>query len=95
MLDSYQGTLYGFGMAATIGKRLLALIEKRGWTQRELARRTGLTPSAICQICLGDTEPSLDTIRKLARVLSVSEGRIINGTRAPQRRTTTIPRDAA
>ena len=70
-------------MATTVGRRLLELLEERSWSQGELARRTKLTRSAISQLCQGETEPSIATIRKLARALDVAEGEIIDGTRAP------------
>jgi transcriptional regulator with XRE-family HTH domain len=72
-------------MAKTIGARLVELLEERGWSQGELARRTGLTRSAISQLVQGATEPSLATIRKLAAALDLAEGDIIDGTEAPAR----------
>lgn len=61
----------------------MELLEERGWSQGELARRTALTRSAISQLCQGSTEPSLSTIRKLAVAFDITEGDIIDGTHAP------------
>lgn len=72
-------------MAQTIGDRLERLLADRNWSQGELARRTGLTRSAISQLVQGATEPSLATIRKLAAALEVTEGEIIDDTAAPSR----------
>lgn len=43
-----------------------------GWSQSELARRTGVTSAAISQLEKGDRLPSLVVSRKLAGALKVS-----------------------
>jgi transcriptional regulator with XRE-family HTH domain len=43
--------------------------QRRHWTQRDLARKTGLSPSTIAKIELGQRQPSLETLRKLAKAL--------------------------
>jgi ribosome-binding protein aMBF1 (putative translation factor) len=42
---------------------------RRGWTQDELARRTGTTQSAIARLESGQIQPRLRTLRKLAEAL--------------------------
>ncbi len=55
-----------------IGKRILKLREERGLTQREVARRAGLSPSGVGFIELGQTrKPSAETVVAIARALSV------------------------
>jgi transcriptional regulator with XRE-family HTH domain len=55
-----------------IGKRIRDLREERGLTQRELARRAGLTPSGVGFIEHGQTRnPSAETVVAIARALGV------------------------
>jgi transcriptional regulator with XRE-family HTH domain len=55
-----------------IGKRIRDLREERGLTQREVARRAGLTPSGVGFIEHGQTRnPSAETVLAVARALGV------------------------
>jgi transcriptional regulator with XRE-family HTH domain len=55
-----------------IGKRIRDLREERRLTQRELARRAGLTPSGVGFIEHGQTRnPSAETVVTIARALGV------------------------
>jgi len=55
-----------------IGKRIRDLREERGLTQREVARRAGLTPSGVGFIEHGQTRnPSAETVMAVARALGV------------------------
>ncbi len=55
-----------------IGKRIRELREERGLTQREVARRAGLTPSGVGFIEHGQTrKPSVETVMAIARALGV------------------------
>lgn len=55
-----------------IGKRIHDLREERGLTQREVARRAGLTPSGVGFIEHGQTRnPSAETVVAIARALGV------------------------
>ena len=55
-----------------IGKRIRDLREERGLTQREVARRAGLTPSGVGFIEHGQTRnPSAETVVAIARALGV------------------------
>ncbi len=56
----------------TLGERLKRLRETHGITQSDLASRIGISHSLIAQIEGGKTQPSLNTLEKLARVLGVS-----------------------
>ena len=49
-----------------IGQRLVTWRNLWGFSQRELARRAGLTNGTLSQIEQGNTSPSLQTIEKLA-----------------------------
>lgn len=66
----------------TIGERLEAIIRDKGVTKAEVARRAGLTRQAVSNICAGN-EPSVDTVRRLAAALDVTEGALIDGTETP------------
>jgi transcriptional regulator with XRE-family HTH domain len=55
----------------TLGERLKALRQERGLQQRQLAEKSGLTPSMVSQIESGRLTPSLHTLGKLAGALGV------------------------
>jgi transcriptional regulator with XRE-family HTH domain len=56
---------YGFS------KNLRHILSVLGMSKAEFARRTGLTPAAVTQLCNGDREPSLQTIVRILKVLPV------------------------
>lgn len=62
-------------------KNLPALIEQRrhnrGWTQAELARRAGVSPSAISVIEQGHANVSVDTLDKIARALKTTAPKML------------------
>ena len=51
--------------------RLEAERRKRGWSQAEVARRTGLHPSTISHLEAGDIRPWPSYIKRLARLFDV------------------------
>lgn len=53
-------------------QRVTLLREKKGWSQAELARHSGITPAAINQFEKGKRKPNLPVLRKLANVLGAS-----------------------
>ncbi len=63
---------------STIGERVRALREKRGFTQEELAQRAGLHRVQIAQV-EGDRyrSPRLETLRRLAKALKVSLAELV------------------
>src|SRR5262245_51145640 len=52
-------------------RRLQALREKRGLSQYELARRTGLTRQTLSRLEMGDRDPTWGTVQLLALALAV------------------------
>jgi len=52
--------------------RLKEAREARSWTQADLAKNTGLTPSAISQFESGERDPNLESLKKLSISLNVS-----------------------
>jgi len=64
----------------TIGDRLRYLIEVRGYTQVELAKKCGITQAAISNIVTDSSrKPSAPTLLKLAAALQANPEWIING----------------
>lgn len=59
-------------MKKNIAKKIISLRKAVGWTQSELARRSGITSAAISQIEKGNRWPSLEVIIKLRNALNVS-----------------------
>ena len=55
----------------TIGEPIKALRQERGLQQRQLAEKSGLTPSMVSQIESGRLTPSLHTLGKIAGALGV------------------------
>jgi transcriptional regulator with XRE-family HTH domain len=53
-------------------KTIRELREERGWSQFELAVKTGVTPSTISNWERGMTEPKVSQLRRLAELFGVS-----------------------
>jgi transcriptional regulator with XRE-family HTH domain len=62
-----------------IGDRLREERTKAGISQRELARRTGLSASLISQLEGGQSKPSVGTLYAIVTELNVSLDRVIRG----------------
>ena len=62
-----------------IGDRLREERVKSGLSQRELARRLGLSPSLISQLESGQSKPSVGTLYSIVTELGVSLDRVIRG----------------
>lgn len=62
-----------------IGDRLREERTKAGMSQRELARRLGLSPSMISQIESGLSKPSVGTLYAIVTELDLSLDRVIRG----------------
>lgn len=50
-MDSHRATLLEFSSTSHPGETVLDYLDFHEWSQRELARRTGLTPKTISEIC--------------------------------------------
>ena len=57
------------GLPEEMRRRLKELREKRGWSQRDLAGRLGLTQTHISGIESGKIVPRYDTLLELVRIL--------------------------
>jgi XRE family transcriptional regulator, regulator of sulfur utilization len=62
-----------------LGKRVRALRLDRGWTQEELAYRSGLNRSYMSDIERGRSDVSLSTLQKIARPLGISLAELLTG----------------
>jgi transcriptional regulator with XRE-family HTH domain len=65
-----------------LGARLKAARKAKGWTQQELAEKTGLTAAFLSYLENGSRSGSLDSLVKLAEALSV-EPEFLLGGKAP------------
>lgn len=61
------------------GSRLLELREHRGWSQRELGRRSGLRAERISRLEHGDCSPRLEELVLLRQALQVSFDLLLPG----------------
>lgn len=66
-----------------IGKRIISLREKRGWTQRELANRININASVMNRIESNDRPVKDIELLTLASVLDVSTDYLLGRTNTP------------
>lgn len=59
-------------LAASVGKRILALRQRYGLSQRELARRADMTNSTLSTIEQGKVSPSIASLEKILNAIPVS-----------------------
>ena len=61
------------------GKRVRTLRLDRGWTQEELAHRSGLNRSYMSEVERGISDVSLSTLQKIAKTLGISLAELLEG----------------
>ena len=67
-------------LAVALGGRISKLRAERGWSQSELARRTGLSSrSVISYYELGERFPSYETLVRMADVFGVTTDYLLRG----------------
>ncbi|HSD98608.1 MAG TPA: helix-turn-helix transcriptional regulator [Patescibacteria group bacterium] len=59
------------------GKSLKELRQKMKLTQVELAEKAGLHPNYYARLERGEEKPSIDTVKKLSKILKVSSSEIL------------------
>ncbi len=64
-------------MHAEVGHRIRELRQKKGMLQEELARKAGLSPSALSNFEQGRRRTSLDWLKKISASLGVSVSDLI------------------
>lgn len=71
---------------STIGGRIRAARESRGWTRQQLAQQSGVSIDGIVKIeNLPGRSPQIGTLRKLAGPLKLDLSELVDGT--PERST--------
>ncbi|SFL90908.1 helix-turn-helix domain-containing protein [Pelosinus propionicus] len=60
------------------GKRIRALREMQGITQLELAEKAGIDNSLVSRIENGQSEGSIQSLKKIATVLGVTVAELLN-----------------
>jgi HTH-type transcriptional regulator/antitoxin HipB len=56
----------------TLGARIKALRDAKGWTQADLAAKCLLSAVYVQKIELGEREPTLPTLKRIARILGAT-----------------------
>jgi transcriptional regulator with XRE-family HTH domain len=64
-------------MHPTLGDRITTLLDRRGLSHNEIARRCGIKQPSISRIIKGEQMPKLDTLQAIARHLHVSVAQLI------------------
>lgn len=67
-------------METNFGSRLKKVRESRGLSQGDLAKKTGLQPSAVSHFETSTRSPSFDNLRRLADALNVSTDYLLGRT---------------
>ena len=62
-----------------VGKRVRNLRTDRGWSQEELADRSGVNRSYMSRVELGKSDVSLSVLHKIARTLGISLAELLTG----------------
>jgi transcriptional regulator with XRE-family HTH domain len=60
-------------------RRLQRWLDDNGMNQRELAERCGVSPGLISQYINGVTDPSIETLKTLAKVTGLSTDELLFG----------------
>ena len=58
-------------------KKLITIRKKHGFTQRELARRMGVTQSSLAQYETGARKPNIVMLKKLAAILDCTTDQLL------------------
>lgn len=67
-------------MISLIGKYIKDYRKERGWTQEELAQKSGMSKISIGNYERGDRCPTLDNLQKIADALEVPVNCFVDGT---------------
>jgi transcriptional regulator with XRE-family HTH domain len=74
-----------------VAQQLRALRALRGLSQRDLARESGVSRSYLARLELGQQDPTVSIVRKLARALAVPVAVLLEPPARPLRRSRTRP----
>ncbi|QBS42414.1 multiprotein-bridging factor 1 family protein [Nocardia sp. CS682] len=67
----YRAAAAAFRLATEIGNAVRAAREARGWSQSDLAERSGLKQHAVSRLESGDVVPTLKTLLRVSDALDV------------------------
>ena len=70
-------------MSERFASRLREALTRKGWSQVQLAKTIGVTPTAVSGWVNGSREPNLDRILQIADVLDVSVGFLVGRSITP------------
>ena len=73
--------------AAGVGEAVRRARQERGWTQKELAERAGLSPNYVARLERGELGPSLYVASELCAALGIDVGSLLRGGTVPARTT--------
>jgi DNA-binding XRE family transcriptional regulator len=59
-------------LAFELGMRVRAMREERGWSQRDLAKLTGMTQPSIARFEAGGTNPTLPILERIANAFDTT-----------------------
>lgn len=74
------------GRQGTIAEGVIVWRQARGLSQRALADRAGVGNVLVARLELGQTDPRLSTLRRLAGALNVSVGELVDGAPGAEKR---------
>lgn len=66
-----------------IARNILVGLERSGLNQKDLAERTGVTKSCICQIISGKRAPSMKTLGKISEALGCTAAELLEDRSVP------------
>lgn len=64
-------------MGKELGSRITEVMKKRGMTQKELAKRIGVTEAVMSRYVSGDREPKPDTLANIATALHTTSDALL------------------
>ncbi|MFL6260382.1 MAG: helix-turn-helix domain-containing protein [Thermoanaerobaculia bacterium] len=70
---------------SALGRRIVELRNRRGWNQKELARRARLRPARLSTLESGAKRPNVEELARLAEALGVSLDELWSGSPHPAR----------
>jgi transcriptional regulator with XRE-family HTH domain len=76
-----------------LGRRIKNLLLLKGWTQSELAKKTGVTEGNLTKIIRGEIATSAETIYRFAEVLGTTSSQLMGETKPIVLKKDYIPAD--
>ncbi|MEE3488750.1 MAG: helix-turn-helix transcriptional regulator [Bulleidia sp.] len=64
---------------ATWRERVLSLMSQKGWNQKQLAEKSGITVSSVSRYLNGERAPRIDIIVNFSKALGVTTDYLLDG----------------